>query len=126
MSTRHCPHCGYKLKEAETVSFGNVEISRSGEIRFKRRSVRLRQRQHAIVEALIEARGRPLTRGHLATILDLDINDSTITKYVQRARMEFREIDPDFDQIVSLRGFGAYQWKHRQAAISAPAPARAS
>lgn len=111
MSFVHCPHCGCNLAKLEPFAFGNVEIGREGDVLYRGQAVRLTRTLHGIVEALIQARGRYLTQGVLADILGTDINDATIKKYIQRARAAFQEVDPDFDQIEAMRGFGAYKWR---------------
>jgi len=65
------------------------------------------------LEALVQARGRGLTRSLLATVLGGDIFDQSISKYIERLRTSFCDVKPDFDQIVSMRGFCAYRWDYR-------------
>jgi len=112
MSLSHCPSCGCHLQSFEPVSFGNVHIDDLSDIRFNGRRVELARTQHSLVEALVRARGRYLTRGSLADILGVDIDDQAICQYVKRARSAFAAVDKSFDQIESLRGFGAYRWRY--------------
>jgi len=112
MPITHCPNCGCNLQKFEPLEYGNVRIDGLSEILFKGRAVALARTQRRIVEALIQARGRHLTVGVLATILDSDIDDATIRKYIERARSAFLAIDVSFDQIESLHGFGAYRWRY--------------
>lgn len=63
-----------------------------------------------LAEALIRARGRSLTRPALANVIGMDVNDSTVTKYIGRLRDAFCQSDPSFNQIECLKGFGAYRW----------------
>lgn len=111
-----CPNCGCNLDRFEPVTFGNVAIDERGEIVFEGQPLALRRGQHEIVEALVRAKGRCLSRGLLASRLESEIEDQTIVKYVERTRVAFRAVDPRFDQIEALRGFGAYRWAFRQAA----------
>ena len=67
-----------------------------------------------MVEALIKAQGRGLTRSVLATIAGGEIYDQTVSKYIERVRSSFRRIKPGFDQISSMRGFGAYRWNYQR------------
>lgn len=111
MPITHCPNCGCRLQKFEPMEYGNVRIDGLSDIEFEGEAVILARTQRRLVEALIQARGRYLTRGILANILDGDINDSTICKYVERARSAFLAINPAFDQIECLRGFSAYRWR---------------
>jgi DNA-binding response OmpR family regulator len=111
MQETHCPNCGCRLQKFEPMEYGNVRIDGLSDIEFEGRAVILARTQRRLVESLIQARGRYLTRGVLATILEGDINDSTICKYVERARSAFLAINPAFDQIECLRGFSAYRWR---------------
>ena len=113
MSLNHCPNCGCQLKAFEPVRFGNVRVEGLSEIVFKGRAVALARTQHGIVEALIRARGRYLSREMLVGVLGSEIYDPAIRQYVKRARAAFLAIEPGFDQIESLRGFGAYRWRFR-------------
>lgn len=110
MSRHHCPHCGIQLKHFEPVSFGNVTINDIGRIGFNSEDVELPPAQFFLVDALIRARGRSLTRSALANLVGVSVNDSTVTKYIERARDSFRQIDPSFSQIECMKGFGAYRW----------------
>jgi DNA-binding response OmpR family regulator len=113
MSLNHCPNCGCQLKAFEPIRYGNVRVEGLSEIVFKGRAVALARTQHGIVEALIRARGRYLSREMLVGVLGSEIYDQAIRQYVKRARAAFLAIDPGFDQIESLRGFGAYRWRYR-------------
>ena len=66
--------------------------------------------QHDLVESLVRAEGRALTNAHLAGCLGGEIYDQSIAVYVGRARAMLKTIDPGFDQIDCVRGFGAYKW----------------
>jgi hypothetical protein len=115
MSIDRCPNCAFNLRQVGSLVYGNVMIDEKGEILYGGQIVPLSKGLHKIAEALIRARGRRLSRGFLVEALDVDVYDLTITKYIQRLRDIFRTIDPSFDQIVSARGFGAYQWQYRPA-----------
>ncbi len=113
MTLALCPECGCNLTEHDFVRYGNVMVLDRGEIAFENAILRMPRCQYDIVKTLILAKGRSLTKNFLAYVLGNDINESSIAKYVQRTRDGFREIDPSFEQIISLRGFGAYRWKYR-------------
>jgi DNA-binding response OmpR family regulator len=108
-----CPHCGFDLTRVQPIQFGNIAITEREEIVFEGQRLWLTRCQYRIVESLVRAKGRQLTRGVLAERIGGDLNETTVTKYVERARQSFREINPSFDQLVSVRGFGAYRWEER-------------
>lgn len=108
-----CPNCGCNLGQFDAFTYGNITIDRPGEIHFEGHHLRLPKSQHLILEALVQARGRGLTRSLLATVLGGDIFDQSISKYIERLRTSFCKVKPDFDQIVSMRGFCAYRWDYR-------------
>ena len=110
-----CPHCGCDLVPREPVELGDIAITDRDEIVFRGRPMRLTRSQYRIVDSLVSARGRSLSRATLPNRVGGDVNDSTIVKYVERARQSFRTVDPDFDQLAAVRGFGAYRWVERKA-----------
>lgn len=112
-STSLCPNCGCNLRQFDDFTYGNITIDRGGELHFEGRQLRLPKSQHLILEALVQARGRGLTRSLLATVLGGDIFDQSISKYIERVRARFCKVKPDFDQIVSIRGYCAYRWDYR-------------
>lgn len=115
-----CPNCGCDLRPFEGLAYGNVVVDDLGNIYFDGCPIELPRSQHLIVEALIKAKGRGLSRAFLATIVGGDIFDQTVSKYIERIRSSFRDIDPGFDQICSLRGFGAYRWTFRDSSLGEP------
>lgn len=108
-----CPNCGCNLAPLKPVELGNIAITDREEVVYEGQVIQLTKSQHQIVDALVRARGRGLTCGTLAARLGNDVNDSTIVKYVERVRQSFRAIDPAFDQVEALHGFGAYRWSAR-------------
>lgn len=113
MKIHNCPHCGYQLHQSRPLTYGNVAISGDGQIYLNKQSVELARTQYEIVQALVRAKGRGLTLGSLASLIDDEIEEVTVRQYVRRARLSLSEIDNDFDQIEALCGFGAYRWKHK-------------
>ena len=105
-----CPNCGEALEEFRPLAFGNVVLLDRGQLLFNGERMSLPRCQHEIIEALVRAEGRALTTAHLAGCLGGEIFDQSIAVYVGRARSMLRSIDPDFDQIDCVRGFGAYKW----------------
>ncbi|GGD59184.1 hypothetical protein GRI62_00905 [Erythrobacter arachoides] len=87
--------------------YGNVRLAPEGEILFNGRRIQLTRTLHYLAHALILVQGRPLTRGFLAARLADDLSDEAVIKSVERLRRVFRQRDPGFDQIETLRGFGA-------------------
>lgn len=114
-STCLCPNCGCNLSQFEDLGYGNITLKRVGELQFEGSHLRLPKSQYLIVEALVQAKGRGLTRSLLASILGGDIFDQSISKYIERVRTSFRQVKPDFDQISSMRGFSAYRWEYQPA-----------
>lgn len=115
-----CPHCGGDVGSEAPFAFGNVEIIGDGALMFDGHSLRLPRTLYAMADSIIRGRGRGLTRGILADKLGGDVFDESIKKYVERLRACFRTIDPRFDQIEAIRGFGAYRWRFRAAEVPAP------
>lgn len=113
MKIHNCPNCGYQLHQSGPLTFGNVALSEDGLIYLNGESVELTRTQYEIVQALVRAKGRGLTLGSLASLIDDEIEDVTVRQYVRRARLSLSEVDDDFDQIEALFGFGAYRWKHK-------------
>ncbi|WP_086606226.1 winged helix-turn-helix domain-containing protein [Erythrobacter donghaensis] len=110
MMVQKCPHCGITSFNDHPIIFGNVTLEDKGVLVFERTEMTLPRVQHQIVQALVAAKGRALTRAHLADWLDGEVFDQSIAVYVARVRSTFRQIDPSFDQIFSVRGFAAYKW----------------
>ena len=108
-----CPHCGYHLRTAKAIGFGNVAVTGDGDILFEGSPVILQRRLHDIVLALVRAEGRALTRSQLAFGLSSDTSDEAIVKAIERLRRQFRQLRSGFDQIETVRGFGAYRWRFR-------------
>lgn len=123
MSSPRCPDCGRRLNKLEAFDFGNISLDGFGLVIFEGVEMDLPRSQYVVVEALVRARGCGLTRSTLADNFGEDINDETITKYIERLRANFRKVDADFSQIICLKGFGAYKWQ-RKNAKSAILPAR--
>lgn len=110
-----CPHCGGDLGSQVPFAFGNVEIIGGGTIMFDGCPLDLPRTLYTMADSIIRGRGRGLTRGILAERLGGDVFDESIKKYVERLRACFRAIDPRFDQIEAIRGFGAYRWRFQYA-----------
>ncbi|MBX7501686.1 hypothetical protein K3181_09550 [Qipengyuania sp. YG27] len=101
------------MRQFEEFTYGNITIDRRGDLLFEGHPLSLPRSQHLMVEALVKAEGRGLTRSLLATVAGGEIYDQTVSKYIERIRSSFRNIEPEFDQISVLRGFGAYRWNYR-------------
>ncbi|MES2787929.1 MAG: hypothetical protein V4684_20840 [Pseudomonadota bacterium] len=115
MQSHLCPNCGCYLQSFAPVRFGNIACLEPGSVLYEERSINLPKCQYLVVEALVKARGRGLTRSALANCVGTDINNETISKYIERLRVRFRTLDPHFDQIRVLQGFGAYSWVFKDA-----------
>lgn len=121
MATSLCPNCGCNLRRFEPYCFGNIAIDGTGDIFFADRKLALHRNQHVILEAIILAKGRGLTRSLLADLLGNEIYDQSIIKYIERIRSSLREIDPDFNQIETMKGFAAYRWLYKTGSASTAA-----
>jgi hypothetical protein len=84
MSLSHCPNCGCQLRAFEPIRFGNVLVESRSEIVFNGRVLALARTQHGIVDALVRARGRYLSREALVGALGSDVYDQAICQYVKR------------------------------------------
>lgn len=110
-----CHHCGGNLSNRSPFAFGNVAIVDDGLILFDGLALALTRTLFSMADSIIRGRGRGLTCGILAARLGSEVFDESITKYIERLRTSFRSIDPQFDQIEAIRGFGAYRWRYRDA-----------
>lgn len=108
-----CPHCGCDLKSQGPFTYGNVAVVGEGLILFNGRRIELPRTLFSMADSIIRGRGRGLTCSILAARLESDVFNDSIKKYVERLRACFRSIDPCFDQIEAIRGFGAYRWRFR-------------
>lgn len=115
-----CPHCAGDLMPRAPFAFGNVEIVGDGTIMFDGYPLDLTRSLYSMAESIIRGRGRGLTRAILAARLENEVFDDTIKKYIERLRTCFRSIDPRFDQIEAIHGFGAYRWRFRSAGPAFP------
>lgn len=113
MKVHNCPNCGYQLHQSAPLTYGNVALSDNGLIYLNDEPIELARTQYEVVQALVRAKGRGLTLGSLASLIDDEIEEVTVRQYVRRARLSLSEVDHDFDQIEALCGFGAYRWKHK-------------
>lgn len=62
MIVQKCPHCGISSSEDHSISFGNVTLEDKGVLVFERTEMMLPRVQHQLVQALVVAKGRALTR----------------------------------------------------------------
>lgn len=111
----NCPNCGISLSRYEDFTYGNVTVARSGQIIFNGVDIEASPTSRMLIDTLVRAEGRVLTRSVLLDILGVEHPEGgcdirTIDVYVKRARRAFEAIDSTFDQIVSVRGLG-YRWE---------------
>lgn len=106
----YCPNCGSKFSGFTQFNYGNIELRNTDEVFFEGDPIKLTRNQYVIVDALVRAKGRLITRSSLAVAIDADVFDDAITAHIKRIRDSFRMASPDFDQIQVARGFGAYRW----------------
>jgi DNA-binding response OmpR family regulator len=109
-----CPNCGVDLNRFNGLTFGNLTISETSEIYLDGQLVQMTTTYRMIVEALVKAEGRPLSRDTLLAILgNEDHEDRTIDVYIRRIRQAFLMQLGYFDQIVVERHVG-YRWRKRE------------
>jgi DNA-binding response OmpR family regulator len=108
-----CPNCGADHSVLAPVEYGHEAITEDGSVIFDGRQVPLSRTLYAIAECIIRGRGRGIDCGVLAARLPGEVFDNSIKKYIERVRCCFRIIDPEFDLIRALHGFGAYRWQYR-------------
>lgn len=110
----NCPNCGTSLSKYEDFTYGNVTVARSGQIIFMGEDIDASPTSRMLIDTLVRAEGRVLTRSVLLDILGVEHAEGgcdirTIDVYVKRSRRAFEAIDPTFNQIISVRGIG-YRW----------------
>ena len=113
MQDNYCPHCGGRLVDFAQLTFGNIELRSVDETLFEGVRIHLTKNQYVIVDALVRAQGRLVTRSLLAMAMGRDVYDNTVTANIKRTRDRFCAVSPDFDQLQVVRGFGAYRWEYR-------------
>lgn len=109
----YCPHCGGKLVQFDELVYGNVVLKETDKVLLDGKLVPLTSIQYSIVDALVRAKGKGVTRATLAMIIEREVLDEAVTKHIQRIRLTFLSILPQFDQLKVMRGFGAYRWEFR-------------
>ncbi len=110
VNDHHCPNCGFQIGSSAPIVFGNVRIDPPGKISLHSDYIHLPPTLFILADALIRAQGRGVYRSTLANLIDPDLTDQAVTVYVKRLRNSFRRLDPGFDQIQCVKGFGAYRW----------------
>jgi len=110
-----CQVCRSKIGNYSDFRWGNISLLDTGDILFNNHISIFPASLHAVVEILVRSKGRSVTRNTIAEFIDKDVNDETITKYVERIRRRFLKFQPNFNQIRCLKGFGAYRWEYAPA-----------
>lgn len=105
-----CPNCGIALSRYQGVEYGNITITPICEVKLENRIVNLTTNQRIMVDSMIRAEGRPLSRDTLLMVLDKeDMESRTVDIMIVRIRNQFKEAFPAFNQIRCVRQVG-YQW----------------
>lgn len=110
---QYCPRCGWVDNESGPLVFGNVAILESQQIQFEGQIVDLTPRLLEVSSKLIRAKGRPISNGIMAEALNIEIYDNSIAAIICRVRKKFREIDPNFDQIITGGRNREYRWSKK-------------
>lgn len=113
--TAYCPDCGNKLTGFAHLSYGNIVLNDIDEVLYEGERIDLTKNQCVIIDALVRAKGRLVTRSTLASAIGGDIFDNTVSANIWRTRLKFRSVKPGFDQLQVIRGFAAYRWDFRNA-----------
>jgi DNA-binding response OmpR family regulator len=108
-----CHACGAALEPLEPFSLGKLFVDKAGaHVWWGEKPVRLSPAEKQIVLTLVRADGRIVKRAILAEVsgYDGDEPNNIAAVYVSRSNAKFREIDPAFDRIETLRGEGV-RWR---------------
>lgn len=104
-----CPHCGFDLEQIKPIALGDLEVAgHHHPVRWKGSEVRLTPAQWLMVTAIARANGHTVSRYALAEAMgvDGDTPDNIVAVQLTKAKAAFRVIDPAFDAIKTVRGFG--------------------
>jgi DNA-binding response OmpR family regulator len=108
MTCTVCPNCGIDLERFAPILRGDIEVT-AYEVRWKGRRVPLRPSGKMIVSALVRADGLPVSLCAITELLGSDdAGDPANVAAVQicHARRAFREVDPTFQAIETVRAIG--------------------
>jgi DNA-binding response OmpR family regulator len=97
------------LTALETIKLGPLTVQHGGAVvMWRERIVRLTPARRLMVAALARAGGAPIRRHILAEAIgyDGDQPESNVAVHLSRTRQAFRALDPQFDSIENIHGYG--------------------
>lgn len=103
-----CPHCGYDLRRAESVSVGAACYGVLDGFTFDQRPISLTPSERILVESLLRANGRWVTRESLLGRTDC-ADDFCLSSIVKRIRLKFDRAGTPRELIRTAYGLG-YRW----------------
>lgn len=87
-----------------------LEFNNSGSVRWKGQALELRGESYPLVRCLTSKPSETFSKEAILKFAEKShLEWETVTKWVNRARNEFKESDPDFDCIKNVRASG-YSW----------------
>jgi DNA-binding response OmpR family regulator len=113
MTCATCPNCGYELSHLAVFTIGHLSIEEGWLIRWRGRPLPFTASQRLLVAAIARAEGVPVKRIALAEAMGSDERqdpENVVAVQLNRVMTKFRDVDPAFDQIQSVRGSGL-RWK---------------
>lgn len=109
-----CPNCCFDLSPFEPIVRGDLSIPDRVTFRWQGHDLQLTPQQRLILLAIIRADGEIVKRTALMEAIGLDTDDrdpsNSADVQLSRVRAAFREIDPLFDSIETVRGEGL-RWR---------------
>jgi DNA-binding response OmpR family regulator len=110
---RCCPECGTVTDSADiTVTRGHLTLDRAERrATWRGQSVRLTPQEIDILEFLVQREGRLIQRwAFFIDVIDEECFDNQLDVRFSRIRRAFRDVDPEFDQLETIRGQG-FRWR---------------
>jgi DNA-binding response OmpR family regulator len=110
---RCCPECGtVTASEDITVTRGNLTLDRAlRRATWRGQQVRLTPQQIDILELLVQREGRVVQDwSFFISTFDEEVETDVLKVQVSKMRAAFRRVDPDFDQLETIRGEG-FRWR---------------
>lgn len=108
-----CPACGHSLASLEAFRVGELFIDKGGAfVWWRSHVVPLTTSERLMVIALARADGNPIRHDILSETVGSDSENpvDVVNVFLTRARAKFRAVDPEFDNIETVRGAGV-RWR---------------
>lgn len=91
--TALCPHCGYNLRQDETITTGDLHLDPRGVARWRGNDIVLSRSQTIVLHTIVKAAGRPVPRATVAERLGYEGDNPSNLVAVHVCRL--RQIMPD-------------------------------